>query len=178
MKQIKEDLQKILDELYAAAMPEKGNIFVVGCSTSEITGKKIGSSGSEQCAEILVDTILSFCREKGLYLAAQCCEHLNRCLVVEKALAEKLNLDIVCAVPQKHAGGAFGTTVYKHMECPVLVEEISAHLGLDIGNTLIGMHLKKVAVPVRVSLKQLGEAPIVLARTRPKYIGGERAKYN
>lgn len=177
MEQIKNDLITVLNELYNTAKPEQGDILVVGCSTSEVLGKKIGSSGSEECAQIIASVILDFCVQKNLYLAAQCCEHLNRCLVVEKTLAKQKGLTIVCAVPQLHAGGAFGTTVYKKMKEPVLVEEVSAQLGIDIGNTLIGMHLQKVAVPVRVSLKYLGEAPIVLARTRPKYIGGERAKY-
>ena len=115
--------------------------------------------------------------KRGMYLACQCCEHLNRALVVEKECAEKFGLDIVMAVPHEKAGGSFATAAHRGFKEPCLVEEISADLGIDIGNTLIGMHLKRVAVPVRLSINKIGEANVVFARTRPKYIGGERARY-
>ena len=116
-------------------------------------------------------------KEKGIFLAAQCCEHLNRALVVERECAEKYGLEIVCVVPKAKAGGSFATTAYENFNAPVVVETIKAHAGVDIGSTIIGMHLRHVAVPVRLSMKQLGEANVTFARTRPKYIGGPRAVY-
>lgn len=178
LSRIKEELTSALTELFETANPEPGQILVVGCSTSEVLGKKIGTAGSEECASVLFETISSLAEQKGLKIAAQCCEHLNRALVVEKETAMEYRLTIVNAVPHIHAGGAFATVAFANMKNPVLVENITAHLGIDIGNTLIGMHLSAVAVPVRTSVKTIGEAPVVLARTRPKYIGGERARYN
>lgn len=175
---IKKDLEKALCELYEASKVESGDILVVGCSSSEVLGKKIGTSGSEEAAKVIFETIKDFCDSHSLYLAAQCCEHLNRSLVVEKECAKKYNLSRVNAVPHAHAGGAFATSAYKGMNEPYLVEEISAHIGIDIGNTLIGMHIKKVCVPVRTSIKMIGAAPVTFARTRCKYVGGERAIYN
>ena len=116
-------------------------------------------------------------QEKGIYLAAQCCEHLNRALIIERACAEAYGLDPVCVVPQPKAGGSFATAAWRHFSEPVAVEHIRAHAGLDIGGTLIGMHLREVAVPVRLSVKTIGKAPLLSARTRPKYIGGIRARY-
>ena len=110
------------------------------------------------------------------YLAAQCCEHLNRAIVVEREAVPFA--EIVNVVPQPKAGGSFGTTAYKTFKNPVVVEEIKADAGIDIGGTLIGMHLKKVAVPVRLENNKLGEALVLAARVRPKYIGGERAVYD
>ncbi len=178
LERIKNDLRTILEELYVAAKPEEYSIFVVGCSTSEVIGKKIGTGGSEDTAKVICDTILNFCKEKKLFLAAQCCEHLNRALVVEKECAKMYGLTRVNAVPHAHAGGAFGTAVYNSMKEPYLVENVSADMGVDIGNTLIGMHIRPVCVPVRVSVKTIGEAHLTLARSRCKYVGGERAHYN
>jgi len=178
LSNIKENLKIALTELLDVAKPEAGEILVVGCSTSEVLGKKIGTSGSDECATLLYETIAGLAKEHDILVAAQCCEHLNRCLVVEKETAKQYHLVVVSAVPHTHAGGAFATAAYAKMKEPVLVEQIQAHLGVDIGNTLIGMHLIPVVVPVRVSVKTIGEAPIVLARTRPKYVGGERAHYN
>lgn len=178
IEQIKNDLTKALEELYEVAKPEEDGILVVGCSTSEVIGKKIGTGGSEETAKVLCETIMNFCKEKKLFLAAQCCEHLNRSLVVEKECAKMYGLTRVNAVPHAHAGGAFGTAVYNHMKEPYLVENISADMGIDIGNTLIGMHIRPVCVPVRVSVKNIGEAHLTLARSRCKYVGGERAHYN
>ncbi len=178
LETIKKDLLTALEELYTAAKPEEDGILVVGCSTSEVIGKKIGTGGSEKTAKILCDTVLEFCKEKKLYLAAQCCEHLNRSLVVEKECAKMYGLIRVNAVPHAHAGGAFGTAVYGSMKEPYLVENVSADIGIDIGNTLIGMHIRPVCVPVRVSVKNIGEAHLTLARSRCKYVGGERAHYN
>ncbi len=175
---IKRDIRTALDELYEAAHPEKGGILVVGCSTSEVIGEKIGTSGSEETAKAIFEAVSEFCREKELYLAAQCCEHLNRSLVVEKECAKEYRLTRVNAVPHVRAGGAFGTAVYNGMKDPYLVESVSADMGIDIGNTLIGMHIRPVCVPVRVSVKKIGEAHLTLARSRCKYVGGERAHYN
>ena len=177
-EQIKKDLRTALEELYTVAHPEEDSILVVGCSTSEVIGKKIGTGGSEETAKAICDTIREFCREKKLFLAAQCCEHLNRSLGVEKECAKMYGLTRVNAVPHAKAGGAFGTAVYSSMEEPYRVESVVADMGIDIGNTLIGMHIRPVCVPVRVSVKTIGEAHLTLARSRCKYVGGERAHYN
>ena len=178
MSMITEQLEKAFDELISQSTFESGDIMVVGCSSSEVLGEKIGTSGSLETATEIFETLKAKCDEKGLYLACQCCEHLNRALVVEKELAKRERLCIVSAVPHEKAGGSFATAAYRGFENPVLVEEITAQLGIDIGNTLIGMHLERVAVPVRTSIKKIGEAPVTFAKVRPKYIGGERAKYS
>ena len=165
-------------ELLAAAKLKKGDLLVVGCSSSEISGSRIGSDSRPETAEAVFSAIYEVVKEKGVYLAAQCCEHLNRALVVEEAYAEAHGLEIVNAVPQPKAGGSFATAAYKGFEKPVLVEAVRADAGLDIGGTLIGMHLKRVAVPVRLSLDHIGEAILLAARTRPKYVGGARAVYD
>lgn len=178
IKQIKEEIGKALSELLESAKLRQGDIVVVGCSSSEIVGQKIGTCSSMEAAEAVFDSLMAILKDKGLYLAAQCCEHLNRSLVIEREAAEKYGLSEVNVVPQPHAGGAFGTTAYQKFHDPVMVEHLRASAGIDIGGTLIGMHLKEVAVPVRVSVTKIGEAPIILARTRPKFVGGERAHYN
>lgn len=167
-----------LTELLQAAGLKEGDLFVVGCSSSEIGGNKIGSASNVEAANAVFDTVYSVLKEKRIYLAAQCCEHLNRALIVERKAAERYGLPIVNAVPQPKAGGSFASAAYRAFEEPVAVEEASANAGMDIGDTLIGMHLKRVAVPVRVSVRKIGEANLVCARTRPKYIGGERAHYD
>ena len=165
------------EELLAQAQLKPGDIFVVGCSSSEIIGNVIGKGSSMEAAQAVYDGIEPALRARGLYLAAQCCEHLNRVLILEAAAAEKYGYEPVCVVPWEHGGGSFGTAVYRNLERPVAVEHIRARAGMDIGQTLIGMHLCDVAVPVRVSLKQIGEAVLTCAFTRPKYVGGPRAKY-
>ncbi len=157
---------------------KKGQILVVGCSTSEITGSKIGTQSVPEVAESVCKAIKDVLDEKGIYLAAQCCEHLNRAIIIERELADRLNLDIVNVVPQPKAGGSFATAAYKLFKEPVAVENIRADAGLDIGQTLIGMHLKSVAVPVRLSVKGIGDAILTAARTRAKFIGGCRAVYD
>lgn len=176
MIEIREQAVKAAEELCDAAGLKKGQILVVGCSSSEIIGKKIGSCSSEETAQEVYDALQSVLRPRGIYLAAQCCEHLNRAIIIE---AEAVPGAEICnVVPQPKAGGSFATAAYKDMKNPVALEEIKADAGLDIGNTLIGMHLKRVAVPVRLKEKYIGEAPLVAARTRPKFIGGCRAVYN
>ena len=167
---------KLMEEFVEKANLKAGDIMVIGCSTSEIIGSKIGSNSSPETAAIVFEAIYSYAKEKGIYIAVQCCEHLNRAIVVEKAavpFAETVNV-----VPQPKAGGSFATQAYAHFENPVVVEEIKADAGIDIGFTLIGMHLKKVAVPLRLENKMIGEALVIAARTRPKFIGGARAVYN
>ena len=150
---------------------------VVGCSSSEIVGGHIGKDSSLEAARAVYAGIAPVLAENGIWLAAQCCEHLNRAIIIEREAAEKYGWEEVCVVPRPHAGGSWATTCWKNFQDPVAVEEIRAHAGIDIGGTLIGMHLKRVAVPVRLSLSKIGEANILCARTRPKLIGGERAKY-
>ena len=165
------------EELLQAAHLETGDIFVVGCSSSEIMGGRIGKDSSMEAAAAVLAGVLPPLQEQGVYLAAQCCEHLNRAIIIEREAAEKYGWEEVCVVPRPHAGGSWATTCWKKFREPVAVEEIRAHAGIDIGGTLIGMHLKRLAVPVRLSLSKIGVANILCARTRPKLIGGERAKY-
>lgn len=165
-------------ELIAAAKLREGDMLVIGCSSSEIGGHDIGSYSSVEIANAVFGAVYPVLKEKKIYLAAQCCEHLNRAVIIERDAAAKFGLPIVNVVPQPKAGGSFATAAYTHFEHPVAVEEVSAQAGMDIGDTLIGMHLARVAVPVRLSVKKIGEANLVCARTRPKYIGGERAHYD
>ena len=165
------------EELLAAARLERGDIFVVGCSSSEIVGGRIGHASSLEAAQAVFAGIYPALQERGIWLAAQCCEHLNRALVLERDCARQYGYDPVCVIPQPKAGGSFATTAWKSFTAPVAVEHIRAHAGLDIGGTMIGMHLRDVAVPVRLSLDHIGQAVLLCARTRPKLIGGSRAVY-
>ena len=165
----------------AALLCEKANLHagqlvVVGCSTSEICGSRIGSDSRPEVANVVFDAIYGELKSRGIYLAAQCCEHLNRALILERAAAG--NADIVNVVPQPKAGGSFATAVYHAFSDPVALEHIRADAGLDIGGTLIGMHLKEVAVPLRLGIDHIGSAILLAARTRPKFIGGSRAIYD
>ena len=178
LNQIKQDATTAITELLATANLKPGDLLVIGCSSSEMVGEKIGTHSSVDAAAALADAVLPLLKEAGVHLAVQCCEHLNRALIIESAVAEKYGYEPVNVVPQPKAGGSFATTVWGRMECPTAVEHIRAHAGLDIGGTLIGMHLKEVAVPVRLRIKTIGEAPILCARTRPKFIGGCRAVYD
>ena len=152
-------------------------LLAVGCSSSEIAGGVIGHASTYEYGEAVAKAVLDTAKEMGFAPAFQCCEHLNRALVMERSDAEKYGYTMVCAVPRKKAGGSLATSAWKMMESPVLVEKVEADAGMDIGLTLIGMHLKAVAVPVRLNVKQIGCALVTAARTRPKLIGGERAKY-
>ena len=157
-----------MTELVAAAKLKKGDVLVVGCSSSEMVGGHIGKDSSIEAARALYAGAAPVLAEKGIWLAAQCCEHLNRAIILEREAAEKYGWEEVCVVPRPHAGGSWATTCWKNFKDPVAVEEIRANAGMDIGGTLIGMHLKRVAVPVRLSLNKIGEANILCARTRPK----------
>ena len=164
-------------ELLAVAGLKRGDIFLVGCSSSEIVGGQIGHASSFETAQAVWAAIKAVLDEAGVWLAAQCCEHLNRALILDEAAAEKFGYEIVNVRPWAHAGGSFATALWERLERPAAVEHIRARAGIDIGGTLIGMHLKEVAVPVRLSVSRIGEAPIICARTRPRFIGGERARY-
>ena len=173
---IKTQCENAVSELIKVAKLKKGDILVVGCSTSEVVGSKIGTNSDPDTAKHIFDAIYSVLKANGIYLAVQCCEHLNRAIVTERAalpFAEPVNV-----VPQKKAGGSLATVAYANFESPIVVEQIKADAGMDIGDTFIGMHLKQVAVPVRLSVKQIGEAHLTCARVRPKFIGGIRAIYN
>ena len=176
LKEIKNQATAIATELIAAAQLRSGQIVVVGCSSSEVGGHQIGSDSSPEIGRALFEALHTVFSEKGIYLAAQCCEHLNRAIIIEEEAAK--GLEIVNVVPKPKAGGSFATAAYKGFDHPVALEEIKADAGIDIGNTLIGMHLKKVAVPIRLAHNRIGEAHINAARTRPKYIGGSRAMYD
>lgn len=178
LQEIEAQARQAVTELLAEAKLAEGALFVVGCSSSETVGEKIGTHSSTDAANAILSGIYPVLQERRIYLAAQCCEHLNRALIVEREAALAYCLPIVNAVPQPKAGGSFAAAAYKAFQAPVAVEQIQAQAGMDIGGTLIGMHLKPVAVPVRLSLDHIGAAILLCARTRPKYIGGERAHYN
>ncbi len=177
LETIKEQAKKAIEELLEAACLSAGDLVVVGCSSSEIVGEHIGKGSSLEAAQAVFAGMYPALRDRGIFLAAQCCEHLNRVLIVEKEYALAHGLEIVCVKPQPKAGGSFATTAYENFKEPVAVESVLASAGMDIGGTLIGMHLKRVAVPVRLSLKQIGQAHLLCARTRPKFVGGARAVY-
>lgn len=178
MNEIAAAARQGLLELLEVARLQKGDLLVVGCSSSEILGGAIGKASDMDAAASVLEGILPVLREKGIYLAAQCCEHLNRALIVEQAAAAAYGLTRVNAVPQKKAGGSFATNAWAAFEAPCAVEHVQAAAGIDIGDTLIGMHLREVAVPVRTSVPVIGKAHAVYARTRYKFVGGERAVYD
>ena len=179
MKKVKAQAEACAKTLLEAAELAPGSIVVVGCSTSEIIGQRIGSNPAEEAGEAVFEAIYPLLEEKGLYLAAQCCEHLNRALVVEREAAEKFGFEPVTVVPARKAGGSWSTWVFNHLKDPVVVENLDAHkaaAGIDIGEVCVGMHLKPVGVMVRPADPWVGEARVTMARTRPKLIGGERAQ--
>ncbi|BDG81923.1 UPF0340 protein YwlG [Bacillus subtilis] len=177
MSEITQTWKTMLSEFQDKAGLKENQLFVLGCSTSEVAGSHIGTSGSTDIAESIYSGLAELKGKTGIHLAFQCCEHLNRALVVEEETAELFRLPAVSAVPVPKAGGAMASYAFKQMKSPVLVETIQADAGIDIGDTFIGMHLKQVAVPVRISQNSLGAAHVTLARTRPKLIGGMRAVY-
>ncbi|WP_071429467.1 TIGR01440 family protein [Angelakisella massiliensis] len=166
------------EELINIAKLSPGDLLVVGCSSSEVLGERIGTNSSTDVAGAILEGILPVCREHEIFLAAQCCEHLNRALILERQAALARGLELVNVVPQPKAGGSFATAFYNACQKPAAVEHIRAQAGMDIGDTLIGMHLADVAVPVRLSMRRIGQANLVCARTRPKFIGGQRAHYD
>lgn len=173
--------EQAVTEIIKAAHLKAGSLFVIGCSSSEVLGSRIGTATNMDSAKAIYDGIIPVLKKYGIYVAAQCCEHLNRALVVERETMEHFGFEQVNAIPQpNHAGGAFATECYDRFDDPVLVESINAlgDAGIDIGGTMIGMHIKSVVVPLRISLRKIGEAPIICARRRPKYVGGSRAIYD
>lgn len=175
---IEEQTENIITKLLQDYPQEKGSIFVIGCSTSEVVGGLIGKDSNEEIGQIIFETAERILSKRGIYLACQCCEHLNRALVIERNCAQKYGYDEVCVVPWVHGGGSFATAAYKNFYDPVVVEHVKASAGIDIGDTLIGMHLKDVAVPVHLKENNIGNAHVVAAYCRPKLIGGERAHYS
>ena len=176
MNEIANQCRICAKDLIEKAHLKKGDIVVVGCSTSEVLGSKWGTNSSPDTAKILFESIYEVFEKEGIYLAAQCCEHLNRAIIIEREAVQ--GAETVNVVPQPKAGGSFATEAYVHFKNPVAIEEIKADAGMDIGSTLIGMHLKKVAVPVKLEGGKIGMANVTAARTRPKFIGGIRAQYD
>lgn len=176
LEQVKEEAANAAKQLVAEARLHKGQIVVVGCSTSEVVGRKVGSWSTPEVGQAIFDGLNRVFAPLGIYIAAQCCEHLNRALIVEYEAVP--GAEIVNVVPQPKAGSSFATAAYHAFAHPVALEEIKADAGLDIGGTLIGMHLKRVAVPVRLAQKHIGDAVLLAARVRPKFIGGDRAVYD
>ena len=174
---IKNQAAQAVTELVEAAALKRGDLMVIGCSSSEMVGQRIGKGSSMEAAQAAFKGIYPVLQEQGIHLAVQCCEHLNRSLIMERSVAEARGYEEVNVMPQPHAGGSFAVTAWNTFSDPVAVETIVADAGIDIGSTLIGMHLRRVAVPVRTSIKQIGEAVVVCARTRAKYVGGPRAIY-
>lgn len=177
IEKIQKEMEQIIAQAHAEIQFKQGQVLVVGCSTSEVAGSTIGTAGTMEVAQAIFTPLMECAQKFGIELAFQCCEHLNRALVVERKTLEAKKLEEVTVVPSPHAGGSMATYAYKHLKDPVVVEYIKADMGIDIGDTLIGMHLKHVAVPIRIEQSQLGDAHITVATTRPKLIGGSRAIY-
>lgn len=177
MEQITKRMQELLQQFETLASLKPNDLVVIGVSTSEVMGHRIGTSGALEVAEALYEPLANFAKKTGIILAFQCCEHLNRALVMDASEAEKRGYEVVTVIPVPNAGGSMAAFAFEQMNNPVVVEEIRADAGIDIGNTLIGMHLKRVVVPLRSSIRSIGKAHVTLAKTRPKLIGGERACY-
>ncbi len=178
LKQVRQEAEQVTRELLEQSALKEKDILVVGCSSSEVAGEQIGTFSSAELAQTVFEGIYGVLSEKGIYLAAQCCEHINRAIIIEQKVAEMNRIPIVNVVPQPKAGGSFATAAHAGFHNPVAVEHIQAQAGIDIGDTLIGMHIQEVAVPVRISHPKIGKAHVVCARMRPKFIGGTRALYD
>ena len=178
LQRVEQEAGQALRELLDQAKLSEGDVLAVGCSSSEVARERIGTFSSVETAKAVFRGIYRVTQESGLFLAAQCCEHLNRVLIVERQAAVRDRLTVVNVVPKPKAGGSFACMAYESFRDPVAVEHIRAQAGMDIGDTLIGMHLQEVAVPVRINQKQIGNAHVVCARTRPKFVGGQRAVYD
>jgi uncharacterized protein (TIGR01440 family) len=177
LQKLAKDWEQILDGFFQQVTFRSQQILVLGCSTSEVLGHRIGQGSSLDIAEILLPPLLERVQQKEIYLAVQGCEHINRALVVEEACTEHYGLEIVTVLPALHAGGAMTVKAWDLFSKPVMVECIQGHAGIDVGDTFIGMHLRPVVIPIRIHVKELGEAHLTLARTRPRLIGGPRARY-
>lgn len=174
---LKQELTKMVNEVLAEANLKSGDLFVLGCSTSEVVGGQIGKNSSAPVGQWIIQTIREILQPLGVALAVQGCEHINRALVVERSVAEQKQFEIVSVVPALHAGGACSVAAFDQFDDPVEVEHVVAQAGIDIGDTSIGMHIKHVQVPIRPSSQTLGAAHVTALRSRPKYIGGPRAEY-
>lgn len=177
LQQVQHDAEAVVSEWIDSGHLKQGDLFVIGCSTSEVAGKHIGTSGSEKAASVIFEALTRLKQQTGVQLVFQCCEHLNRSLVVEKETMLQYHLEEVSAIPIPTAGGSMASFAYKKMDNPVVVETVQADNGMDIGETMIGMHLKRVAVPLRFQQRMIGNARVTAARTRPKLVGGKRAVY-
>ena len=179
LEDIRAQAARAAEILVKAAQPKPGQLCVIGCSTSEVGGQMIGSASSEDVAAALWAGLTPVLEQAEVFLAVQGCEHINRSLCVSRACMERYGLTEVMVRPWLHAGGAFVTHAFAHTEEAVMAEDLRglAHFGMDIGGTLIGMHLRPVAVPIHSPLREIGAARVVMARTRPKYVGGPRARY-
>ena len=178
LAEIAAQTRQAAEEFLEMAKMKEGQLLVVGCSSSEIGSSRIGSFSSEEIGRTVYGVLAEVCKVRGIWLAAQCCEHLNRALIIEEAAALAYGYEIVNVIPRLKAGGSFAVAAWEGMESAVAVEKIAAHAGMDIGDTLIGMHLRVVAVPVRVAASRIGAARVVCARVRPKFVGGVRAEYD
>ncbi|MBO1199687.1 TIGR01440 family protein [Staphylococcus simiae] len=172
-----QEVTSLLNELKQMSFFNKGELCIIGCSTSEVLGEEIGSVGSMEVAETIFKALDVVSEETGVSFAFQGCEHINRAVTIERADFNPLTMEEVSVVPDVHAGGSLATFAYQHMKDPIVVEHITVPCGIDIGQTLIGMHIRHVCVPVRTTIKQIGQANVTIASSRPKKIGGERAKY-
>lgn len=177
LEELQKQTQQLLLDLLDKSQIKRGQIFVLGLSSSEVAGGQIGQNSSLEIGEVIVKTLLDELTERGIYLAVQGCEHLNRALVVERELADKKDLEIVNVLPSLHAGGSGQLAAFKYMQDPIEVEFITAQAGVDIGDTAIGMHIKHVQVPIRPQIRELGGAHVTALASRPKLIGGARANY-
>ena len=177
LQTIKEQVTLVANRLLEVANLREGDVFVLGCSSSEICGGQIGKASSAEVGQTVIEALLPILKEKGLYLAVQGCEHINRALVIERAAAEKYGFEIVTVKPALHAGGACSVAAYERFDDPVMVEHVVVKAGIDIGDTFIGQHIKHVQIPVRVGITEIGGAHVTCVRSRPKLIGGPRAQY-
>ncbi|MDO5717432.1 MAG: TIGR01440 family protein [Tissierellia bacterium] len=177
LSEIRIKTEEAIKELVEIAEMRENDIFVIGASTSEIQGSRIGKNSNIEIGEAVIETALSVLRPMGIYLAVQGCEHINRALVIEREAAERYGFEEVTVKPALHAGGACSLSAYKMANDPVMIEHIVAKAGLDIGDTSIGMHIKFVQIPVRLKVKEIGQAHISALKSRPKLIGGPRADY-
>ena len=177
INQLKTDLTTIVEEVITTANVDENDLFVLGCSTSEVVGGLIGKNSNQEVGMVIVETLRAILRPKNIHLAVQGCEHLNRALAVERKTAQLYHLEEVAVVPQLHAGGACSVAAFQLFDEPIEVEHIVAKAGIDIGDTAIGMHVKHVQIPIRPSIKTLGAAHVTALGSRPKYIGGPRAHY-
>jgi uncharacterized protein (TIGR01440 family) len=175
--EMRDGMKRVLEELIQAGRLKPGSLIVIGASTSEMRGQRIGTAGAEDCARAIVEAAMAVKESHGVDFAFQCCEHLNRALVVERSVLERKQLEEVTVVPVPEAGGSMAAYAFRHLADPAVAETVLADAGVDVGGTLIGMHLRRVAVPFRPSVSRIGEAQVIAAYTRPKLIGGARAKY-